>query len=94
MDLAVCLAVETRRAVDNELGVVRAYDVRSGTLLWDFDPIPQDPADPAYVQWRGKLAHGPMPIRDTVDIMRQVAEALAFARLNLVAAADYTVNTR
>jgi quinoprotein glucose dehydrogenase len=39
-------------------GEVRAYDARTGGLRWSWDPIPQDPADPAYDQWRGTLAHG------------------------------------
>ena len=39
-------------------GEVRAYDARTGELRWSWDPIPQDPADPAYGQWRGALAHG------------------------------------
>src|SRR5690606_3798730 len=39
-------------------GEVRAYDARTGALRWSWDPIPQDPGDPAYGQWRGALAHG------------------------------------
>ncbi|HSK19443.1 MAG TPA: pyrroloquinoline quinone-dependent dehydrogenase [Longimicrobiales bacterium] len=39
-------------------GEVRAYDARTGELRWSWDPIPQDPADPAYGQWGGALAHG------------------------------------
>jgi len=38
-------------------GEVRAFDARTGTLRWTWDPIPQDPADPAYGEWRGDLAH-------------------------------------
>jgi quinoprotein glucose dehydrogenase len=38
-------------------GEVRAYDARSGVLKWTWDPIPQDPNDPAYPQWRGAMAH-------------------------------------
>ena len=32
-------------------GEVRAFDARSGTLRWTFDPIPQDSTDPAYKTW-------------------------------------------
>jgi len=39
-------------------GEVRAYDARTGALVWSWDPIPQDPGDPAHDQWRGTLAHG------------------------------------
>ena len=38
-------------------GEVRAYDARSGQLRWSWDPIPQDPADPAHREWRGSMAH-------------------------------------
>jgi quinoprotein glucose dehydrogenase len=39
-------------------GEVRAYDARTGALRWSWDPVPQDPRDPAYGDWRGELAHG------------------------------------
>ena len=38
-------------------GEVRGYDVRRGRLLWSWDPIPQDPHDPAYGDWHGEAAH-------------------------------------
>src|SRR5256712_6833215 len=37
-------------------GEVGAYDARAGALKWTWDPIPQDPKDPAYDQWRGTIA--------------------------------------
>jgi quinoprotein glucose dehydrogenase len=42
---------------DPASGEVRAYDARTGRLRWTWDPIPQDPSDPAYPQWRGAVAH-------------------------------------
>jgi quinoprotein glucose dehydrogenase len=33
-------------------GEVRAFDARTGTLRWTWDPIPQDPKDPAHASWR------------------------------------------
>ncbi len=39
-------------------GEVRAFDARTGELRWSWDPVPQDPRDPAYGDWRGELAHG------------------------------------
>ncbi|HSA55429.1 MAG TPA: pyrroloquinoline quinone-dependent dehydrogenase [Gemmatimonadaceae bacterium] len=33
-------------------GEVRAFDARSGALRWTWDPIPQNPADPASATWR------------------------------------------
>jgi quinoprotein glucose dehydrogenase len=38
-------------------GEVRAYDARTGALRWTWDPIPQDPKDPAFGEWRGAMAH-------------------------------------
>ena len=34
-------------------GEVRAFDVRNGSLRWTWNPVPQDPRDPAYSTWRG-----------------------------------------
>ncbi|HEY4337770.1 MAG TPA: PQQ-binding-like beta-propeller repeat protein, partial [Puia sp.] len=42
---------------DYPQGVVRAYDVRSGRLVWSWNPIPTDPADSAYASWQGPKAH-------------------------------------
>jgi quinoprotein glucose dehydrogenase len=33
-------------------GEVRAFDARTGALKWTFDPIPQDPGDPARATWK------------------------------------------
>jgi quinoprotein glucose dehydrogenase len=38
-------------------GEVRAFDARTGRLRWTWDPVPQDPADPAFGEWRGTMAH-------------------------------------
>ena len=38
-------------------GEVRAYDARTGALEWTWDPVPQDPGDPAFAEWRGAMAH-------------------------------------
>jgi quinoprotein glucose dehydrogenase len=42
---------------DQPPGVVRAYDVHTGRLIWSWDPIPQDPADSGYATWNGPKAH-------------------------------------
>jgi quinoprotein glucose dehydrogenase len=42
--------------LDYEKGVVRAYDVLNGKLLWSWDPIPRDPSDAAYATWQGEKA--------------------------------------
>jgi quinoprotein glucose dehydrogenase len=33
-------------------GVVRAFDTRTGALRWSWNPIPQDPKDPAFATWQ------------------------------------------
>jgi quinoprotein glucose dehydrogenase len=38
-------------------GEVRAWDARTGALKWSWDPVPQNPADPAHREWRGAIAH-------------------------------------
>lgn len=44
-------AVGDNRAVDVELGIVRAFDARTGALVWSWDPIPRSPAEPHYAEW-------------------------------------------
>jgi quinoprotein glucose dehydrogenase len=44
-------AIGDNRAVLEELGVVRAFDARSGKLLWSWDPIPRDASNPVYKEW-------------------------------------------
>jgi len=49
-------AVGDNRAVDNELGIVRAFDTRTGALAWTWDPIPRTPDNPVYREWNEKSA--------------------------------------
>jgi quinoprotein glucose dehydrogenase len=44
-------AIGDNRASDVERGVIRAFDARSGALLWAFDPIPDSPTHPAATEW-------------------------------------------
>lgn len=44
------------RGVEQERGVVRAYDVITGRLRWSWDPIPQDAQDQARKTWAGQSA--------------------------------------
>ncbi|MEE8296089.1 MAG: pyrroloquinoline quinone-dependent dehydrogenase [Sphingomonadales bacterium] len=44
-------AIGDNVAVDQELGVVRGFDVRTGVEIWRWDPIPRSPDDPAYDTW-------------------------------------------
>jgi quinoprotein glucose dehydrogenase len=43
--------------IESPSGKVRAFNVRTGALEWEFDPIPRDPADPATQSW-GKAGPG------------------------------------
>ena len=45
-------AVADNQAVTQASGEVRAYDVETGRLKWSWDPIPQDPHDPAAATWK------------------------------------------
>jgi len=49
-------AVGDNRAVDVEIGIVRAFDARSGALVWSWDPIPRTPDNPVYAQWTPNAA--------------------------------------
>ena len=49
--------VADNNRTDAASGEVRAYDARTGALRWAWDPVPQNPADPAYRTWEGANAH-------------------------------------
>jgi len=42
--------------VEMPSGIVRAFDARTGALRWNWNPIPQDPHDPAAKTWQGNSA--------------------------------------
>ena len=44
-------SIGDNRAVLEELGTVRAFDARSGKLIWSWDPIPRDSSNPVYKEW-------------------------------------------
>ena len=56
-DLVIVGAVvaDNRRA-NAPAGVVQAFDARTGARRWSWDPVPNDPSDPAYSAWRGPTA--------------------------------------
>jgi quinoprotein glucose dehydrogenase len=54
--IVVGSSVGDNRAVTLELGTVRAFDARSGKLLWSWDPIPRDPSNPVYKEWSAQGA--------------------------------------
>ncbi len=44
-------SIGDNRAVVEELGIVRAFDARTGKLVWSWDPIPRDASNPVYKEW-------------------------------------------
>ncbi|WP_317929752.1 pyrroloquinoline quinone-dependent dehydrogenase [Halioxenophilus sp. WMMB6] len=51
-------SVADNQRVDAPSGRVLAYDARTGKPLWQFDPLPRDPADPAGKTWEKGTAQG------------------------------------
>lgn len=45
-------AINDNDRVDMPPGVVRGYHARTGALVWAWDPVPRDPADPARATWQ------------------------------------------
>jgi quinoprotein glucose dehydrogenase len=45
-------AINDNDRVDMESGAVRGYNARTGALIWTWDPVPRDPADPARATWQ------------------------------------------
>jgi quinoprotein glucose dehydrogenase len=69
-------AINDNDRVDMPSGVVRAYNARSGALVWAWDPVPRNPADPARATWqngadRAGAANvwGPMSADPTHDLV-------------------------
>jgi quinoprotein glucose dehydrogenase len=50
-------AIADNQRVDAPSGMVRAFDAVTGRLIWSWDPVPQDPADPAHATWTGPDVH-------------------------------------
>jgi quinoprotein glucose dehydrogenase len=49
-------AMSDNQRIDMPKGIVRAYDARSGALVWAWDPIPRAAEDPAFAEWRSQDA--------------------------------------
>jgi quinoprotein glucose dehydrogenase len=49
-------SIGDNRAVVEELGTVRAFDARTGALVWSWDPIPRDAGNPVYREWTPESA--------------------------------------
>ena len=55
--IVVGSAIADNNSTVGATGEVRAFDARTGALRWTWDPVPQDPDDPAYKTWAGAAAH-------------------------------------
>lgn len=56
--LVVGSAVADNGSTTQASGEVRGFDAATGKLKWTWDPIPQNPNDPAYATWKnGSAAH-------------------------------------
>ncbi|HEV3025246.1 MAG TPA: PQQ-binding-like beta-propeller repeat protein, partial [Pirellulales bacterium] len=49
-------AIADNGRFDASPGVVRAFDARTGKLVWSWDPIPRKVSDPGYETWKGEKA--------------------------------------
>ena len=54
--IVVGSAVADNYSTTQPSGEVRAYTAATGKLLWTWDPIPQDPRDPAAADWKNGSA--------------------------------------
>jgi quinoprotein glucose dehydrogenase len=55
--IVVGSAVADNNRTDAASGEVRAFDARTGSLRWTWDPVPQDSMDAAWRTWIGPRAH-------------------------------------
>lgn len=56
--IVVGSAVADNQRVDAPSGRVTAFDARTGAKLWEWDPLPRDPTDPAAGSWEKRTAEG------------------------------------
>jgi quinoprotein glucose dehydrogenase len=71
-------AIGDNRAATLERGIVRAYDARTGGLRWVWDPIPRDPADPAFQTWASGTARRTGAANVWAQLSVDVARDLVF----------------
>ena len=55
--LVIGSAIMDSRRFDTPSGKVQAFSTRTGARLWEFDPIPKDPDDPAMATWGADSAY-------------------------------------
>ena len=76
--LVVGSAVADNNRTDAASGEVRGFDARTGALRWTWDPVPQQPSDPAYSTWIGDRAHATGAANAWSVIAADTARGLVF----------------
>jgi quinoprotein glucose dehydrogenase len=76
--LVVGSAVADNNRTQAASGEVRAFDVRTGASRWTWDPVPQQPTDPAYDTWVGPRAHTTGAANAWSVIVADTARGLVF----------------
>ena len=76
--LVVGSAVADNSRAQAASGEVRAFDARTGALRWTWDPVPQQPSDPAYETWVGPRAHTTGAANAWSVIVADTARGLVF----------------
>jgi len=71
-------AIGDNRAATLERGIVRAFDARTGVLRWLWDPIPREPADPAFQTWAKESARRTGAANVWAQLSVDVARDLVF----------------
>lgn len=50
-NIIVGSSISDNDSINEGVGTVRAFDARTGKLVWSWDPIPQDASNPVYKEW-------------------------------------------
>jgi quinoprotein glucose dehydrogenase len=72
-------SIGDNRAVLEELGTVRAFDAKSGTLVWSWDPIPRDAANPVFKEWSAERVQTASAANAWAPLSVDAARHLVFA---------------
>jgi quinoprotein glucose dehydrogenase len=72
-------SIGDNRAVLEELGSVRAFDARSGKLVWSWDPIPRDASNPVFKEWSAEQVAAASAANAWAPLSVDAARHLVFA---------------
>lgn len=72
-------SIGDNRAVLEELGSVRAFDARSGKLVWSWDPIPRDPSNAVFKEWSANRVAAASAANAWAPLSVDAARHLVFA---------------